>query len=199
MTTHRQRIGVYGGTFDPVHYAHLDMARAALDTAELDRVLFVVSGRPPHKGHDSVAGAEDRFAMVAAALEDEPRMEASRIEIDRPGPSYMADTLAELLELHPGAELFLIIGMDALADLPHWNRPGEILDRAHLLAVPRPGNWELDPVLDGHYTLLPFRETLLSSTGIRERMARDGRLEDLVPPGALRVMRERGLYDNAAL
>ena len=104
------RIGIFGGTFDPVHNVHLRMARAARDRAGLDRVLFVVAATPPHKRGDVVASAEDRLAMVRAAIAGEDGFEASRIEMDRPGPSYTVDTVRALAETHPDARLYLIIG-----------------------------------------------------------------------------------------
>ena len=133
-----KRIGVFGGTFDPIHNAHLDIARAALEYAHLDRILFVVAARPPHKTEGPSAAPEHRYAMAAAALEHEPAMEASRIEIDRRGVSYTVETLGQLRQMHPSCELVLVIGYDALIDLPNWKQPDIILDRARLLVVPRP-------------------------------------------------------------
>lgn len=192
-----RRIGVYGGTFDPVHGVHLDVARAALQQAGLDEVLFVVSAAPPHKRHGVHARAEDRLAMVEAALTEagDPRLKASRIELDRPGPSYTADTLRDLHALNPGAELFLIIGADALRDLPGWREPDLILARAKLLAVPRPG---FDPAaantLDGHFQLLNFPAQDVSSTEIRARAASGSTLSGLVPAAVARIIEQRELY-----
>ena len=188
-------IGVFGGTFDPVHAVHLRVARAARDTAGLDRVLFMVANVPPHKSGEVAASAEDRLEMVAAAVADEPGFEASRLEMDRPGPSYTADTLRSLHARRPDARLFLILGYDSALDLPKWREPGVILDLAELLVVCRPNcGRPLPPVLQNRATLLPFEEDALSSTEIRERLAAGGDVSGLVPPGALRVIREKGLY-----
>lgn len=190
-----QRIGVFGGTFDPIHRAHLEIARAALDAAGLDRVLFVVAARPPHKRGGPCAPAEHRYAMVERALDDEPAMAPCRVELDRPGPSYMADTLRDIQEEFPGAELFLIIGMDSLVDLPRWRNPDRILASARLLVAPRPGDWRIAAELEGAYQSLPFRETMLSSTEVRDRIAAGGDLSDVLPPAVARYVEEHGLYD----
>jgi len=188
-------IGVFGGTFDPVHAVHLRVARAARDAAGLDRVLFMVANVPPHKSGEVAACAEDRLAMVAAAVAGERGFEASRLEMDRPGPSYTADTLRALRAEQPDARLFLILGYDSALDLPKWREPGVILELAELLVVCRPNcGRPLPPVLQNRATLLPFEEDALSSTEIRERLAAGGDVSGLVPPGALRVIREKGLY-----
>jgi nicotinate-nucleotide adenylyltransferase len=193
------RIGIYGGTFDPIHRTHLDIARSALDYAQLDRILFVVAANPPHKRGEVFADAEDRFALVAAAVADEPRMEASRIELDRGGISFTADTLRTIHEAHAGADLYLIIGFDSLVDFPGWWRPDEILQRARLLVVPRPGVMEpLAPQMDGRYELLPFRESEVSSTDIRRKLAAGESLDGVVPDAVLRLIHEKGLYHGAA-
>jgi nicotinate-nucleotide adenylyltransferase len=196
-----RRLGVFGGTFDPVHNAHLAMARAARDFAQLDEVLFVVSARPPHKREEQKTPAEVRLAMVEAALAAESGMRPCRLELDRDGPSYTADTLEALARQQPDAALYLIVGMDSLVDLPEWRRPDAILRHAHLLAIPRPGNWEVPPALAGHYDIVPFGETTVSSTEVRERIAATGdadeaALDDLVPRTVLRIIRRKGLYES---
>ncbi|MCC6489240.1 MAG: nicotinate (nicotinamide) nucleotide adenylyltransferase [Candidatus Hydrogenedentes bacterium] len=189
------RIGVFGGTFDPIHKTHLDVARAAIEQASLDRVLFVVAGNPPHKHNATFASAEDRFALVQAAVVSEPRMEASRIEIDRPGPSFTADTLEALKALCPGSTLSLIIGMDALVDLPRWRAPQRILDLARILVVPRPGKWRIPDEVNGHYDVLSFASSDVSSTEIRRRIAAGESVDALLPPAVLRYIEDRGIYN----
>lgn len=191
-----QHIGIFGGTFDPVHEAHLRIARAARDQAGLDRVLFVVSGTPPHKRDEVAAGPEDRYAMVEAAIAGERGFEASRVEIDRTGPSYTADTLRTLREDHPGARMSLILGYDAALDLPKWREPQAILSQADLLVVARP-DWRshpLPPALAGKCRMLEFEETTLSSTGVRDLLASGGCTDGLLPPRVLGVIRQKGLY-----
>ncbi|NIA13358.1 MAG: nicotinate (nicotinamide) nucleotide adenylyltransferase [Nitrospiraceae bacterium] len=193
-----ERIGLFGGSFDPVHNTHCDIARAALSDAQLDRVFFVVAARPPHKAVGLCASIGERLAMVEAAVRDDPRMEASRVEIDREGPSYTVDTLRQFHRKFPAAELHLIIGMDSLLDLPRWREPEEIAALAKLLVVPRPG---LDnagpPELEGRYRVLPFDQTRLSSTEVRERIASGEAFGELVPPAVERLIKEKGIYDAA--
>lgn len=193
-----RQIGVLGGTFDPIHNAHCEIARAACEQASLDRVLFVVSARPPHKSGETFACAEDRYAMVEAAVRGEARLEASRIEIERPGASYTVDTLREIGSQYPGARLFLIIGYDSLLDLPQWRDPRGIMDLARLLVVPRPGP-RRDPPSEcaGHFDLLAYPETALSSTEVRERIRAGQPFGRLVPPGVEALIRQKGLYDAA--
>jgi len=190
-----ERIGVYGGTFDPIHRTHLDIARAAMRHAGLDRVVFVVAARPPHKRHDVFADAEDRYAMVCAALAGEAGLEASRVELDRDGPSYTADTLRALRAANPEAELHLIVGHDTLVDLPKWHEPDTVIGLAHLLVVPRPSSDTAAPeALAGRYDVIPFPESPDSSTEIRERL-RAGMPPGAALPGAVaEVIRARGLY-----
>lgn len=192
-----QRIGVFGGTFDPIHCAHLDLARAAQQQARLDKVLFVVSASPPHKQGDVCHDAEERYEIVSAALEDEEGMEPSHIELDREGPSYTADTLAALGQLYPGAQLFLILGMDAVQDLPRWHKPEDILARATVLAARRPDARDnLPPSLQGKVTLLDFVETPVSSTRIRAKLKAGEAVDDLVPAAALEVIMRKGWYGH---
>lgn len=194
-----QRIGVYGGTFDPIHTTHLAIARAALAHAQLARVLFVVAASPPHKQNEVYAGAEDRCALVQAAIAGEPKFELSRIEIDRGGPSFTVDTLRQLHREHPGAELFLIIGQDSLVELPSWRDPRGILAQARLLVVPRPGA-PAPPLrlLEGRFEMLSFAESSVSSTEVRARIAGGKNLNALLPPAVERLIRAKGLYHAAS-
>lgn len=192
-----KRIGVLGGTFDPIHNTHLAMARAAMESARLDRVLFVLSARPPHKRDDTVASPEQRLEMIEAALEREAKFEACDIELHREGPSYMWETLRDLEEEHPGAEFFLIVGLDSLLDFPNWKDPEDILERARLLVAPREGDGRVVPAsLEGKYDFVPFEESDVSSTDVRGRVSRGESIDGLVPAGVVRLIRERGIYDE---
>lgn len=191
-----RRIGVLGGTFDPIHNAHIEIARAALAVCKLDVVLFVVAARPPHKTGETYATPAQRLAMVRAAVADEPEMEASAIELDREGPSYTAETLNTLCKEYPESGLFLILGFDSLVDLPHWKDPETILERARLLVVARPGEkQDVSAHLNGKYQIIPFDETDLSSTDIRRRIAQGASVEDTLPRSVLDVIQQEGLYD----
>ena len=140
---HRQmaeRIGIFGGTFDPIHVGHLVAAVNARHDLGLDRVVLMVANVPWQKaGARKVTPAEDRFEMVKAAVGGVAGVEASRMEIDRGGPSYTADTIAEMAALHPEAELFVIVGWDVSAELGTWERLNEVRDLASLVVVNRPG------------------------------------------------------------
>jgi nicotinate-nucleotide adenylyltransferase len=189
-----ERIGVFGGTFDPVHVGHLVAAVNARHAAELDRVLVVVANQPWQKGSRVVTPAEDRYAMVEAAVADVEGIEASRIEIDRGGESMTADTLAALAQQHPGAELFLVIGNDVAAQLDTWRRADEVKELASLVVVSRAGSKKPDVSDDWRPTWVAIPALEISSTDLRERAA-DGRpLDYLVPPSAVHVIRQRGLY-----
>ncbi len=182
----RRRVGVLGGTFDPVHIAHLVAGLEVRHALGLDEVLLVVANEPWQKtGDRQVTPAEDRFAMVAAAVADVDGLEASRLEIDRGGPSYTADTLAELSgEDH---QLFLIIGADV--DLDTWIRADEVRRLAELVVVSRPG----DTPPPGT-TVVEIPALDISASDLRRRMAEGRPVEFLIPAGAVRCIRDRGLY-----
>ena len=195
MTGPPERIGIFGGTFDPVHVGHLVAAVNARHALGLDRVLLVVANQPWQKvGTRVVSGPEDRMAMVSAAVGDVEGLEPSRVELDRSGPSYTADTLAELAAGHPGAELHLIVGADVAEVLHTWERVDEVRRTATLVVVNRPG-WRPPSTLAGwRRVTVGIPELAISSTDLRRRAA-DGRpLDYLVPAAAVRVIRERGLY-----
>ncbi|MDQ1438991.1 MAG: nicotinate-nucleotide adenylyltransferase [Acidimicrobiaceae bacterium] len=187
------RIGVLGGTFDPVHVAHVFAGVSARHALGLDRVLFTVANAPWQKADRRITSAEDRFAMVAAALEGVDGLEASRIEIDRGGPTYTADTMADLAAAHPGAELFLIVGTDVADDLHTWERVDELRATATLAIVSRPG---APPVPMPGWRTATVEMPLLdvSSTDLRRWVGEGRPVDGLVPPGAVRLIAERGLY-----
>ena len=190
-----QRIGVFGGTFDPIHVGHLVAAVNVRHALGLDRVLLVVANVPWQKsGTRSITPAEDRLAMVEAAVSGVRGLEASRIEIDRGGVSYTADTLEEVGADNPGAELFCVVGADVADELATWERSDVIARLSSLVIVNRPGA-PLPGSLPGWRVLevvIPALE--VSSTDLRAR-ASDGRpLDYLVPDAAVHSIRARGLY-----
>ena len=192
-----KRIGVFGGTFDPIHEAHIRVAKAALNQARLDKVLFVVAAHPPHTSRGKLhATSEERFAMVQAALADEPAMEPSRVELDRDGPSYTAETLATLKKDYPDADLFLILGLDSLVDLPNWHQPETILAKAHLLVAPRPGTYDIPQNLENRYTMLDIDPIEMSSTEVRTRAAHHEAYEQLLPAPVRQYVKQHGTYET---
>jgi nicotinate-nucleotide adenylyltransferase len=183
------RIGVFGGTFDPVHVGHLAIAQAALDAESLDRVVFVPARRSPLKDRGPHASEDDRLAMLRAAVKDEPRFVVSRVELDRPEPSYTVDTLEALAK---DGELFLILGSDALADLAKWRSPERIRQLASLLVARRPGAPEPDAASGARTFDAPCLD--ISSRELRARAARGQSLRYLVPDDVWRHIERRGLY-----
>jgi nicotinate-nucleotide adenylyltransferase len=189
-----QRVGVFGGTYDPPHVGHLVTAVNVGHVLDLDLVILMVANIPWQKqGSRLITAAEDRLAMVAAAVADVPRLRAGEQEIKAGGPSYTADTLAALAVEFPGAELFTIVGDDAAAKIHTWERVGQVLERSQMVVVDRPGNRVvLSDSVEWIHVEVPRLE--VSSTDLRARFG-DGRpLDYLVTDPVLDVIRERCLY-----
>ena len=183
------KIGVFGGTFDPVHVGHLAIAQAALDTAGLERIVFVPARRSPLKSSEPVASEADRLAMLVLATKDEPRFSVSRLELDRDGPSYTVDTLDAL---RPTGDLYLILGSDALADLAQWRSPERIKILATILVARRPGAPEPDAASGARAFDAPCLD--ISSRELRARASRGLSLRYLVPDDVWRHIAQSGLY-----
>jgi nicotinate-nucleotide adenylyltransferase len=191
-----QRVGLFGGTFDPPHLGHLVTAVNVRHALDLDLVLMMVANVPWQKeGSRLITPADDRHAMVEAALRDVPGLIAGRQEIDHGGPSYTADTLDALASAWPDAELFTIVGDDAAAGLTTWERYDEVVGQSHLVVVDRPGDpVELPDGVEWIRVEVPRLE--VSSTDLRQRLV-DGRpLDYLVTEPVLDVIRARGLYSE---
>jgi len=199
-TSHRsERVGVYGGTFDPVHVAHVVAAVEARRALGLDRVILVPAGDPWQKRGSVAAPATDRLAMVQAAVDGIDGLEVSPLEVERDGPSYTYQTLEALAG--PGRELFLIVGADVAATMKTWVGIERLPGLATLVVVDRSGDAPPDegPPADGLPEGWPCRRVAIprldvSSTELRARAARGWPLDGLVPPGAVRLIVERGLY-----
>ena len=181
------RVGVFGGTFDPVHVGHLVVANAALDELGLDRVCFVPARRSPLKEDGPVASVEDRLAMLMAATEHEPRFRVSRAEVERNGPSFTVDTLESL---RGEGELFLILGTDTYADFERWREPERIRALATIVLAARPGA----PNAPAGVRVLDSPLMDVSSRELRARASRGRSLRYLVPEAALRYIEEHRLY-----
>jgi nicotinate-nucleotide adenylyltransferase len=194
------KLGVLGGTFDPVHLGHIGLAEAALSCASLDRVLLVPASDPPHRDR-AVAPAQDRLEMCRLAVRDHPRLQVSDLELHRGGRSYTADTLRQLKRDLPRADLFLILGWDAAKELPTWHLPGEVLRLAHLIIGSRPGYPEPNQGDLGALGLDPQRATLCRvrtpdavATRIRELAGKGASLTGLVDPAVEAYIKGRHLY-----
>jgi nicotinate-nucleotide adenylyltransferase len=194
-----RRVGVFGGTFDPVHIGHLVAANEVRWKLQLDTVLLMVAGEPWQKaGRTDLTPAADRLAVVEAAVAGVEGLEASSLEVERVGPTYTVDTLSSLAAREPGVELFLIVGADVTELLETWERPAAVRELATLVAVERPGSapvqverleadgWRVETVA------IPALE--VSSSEVRRRLAADEPIDFLVPAAAVRELRARGRY-----
>ena len=192
------RIGLFGGTFDPPHVGHLVTAVNVRHALDLDMVILMVAGDPWQKsGSRDVTSAEDRFAMVEAAVSDVEGLVAGRDEVDRGGPSYTADTLMGLAARHVGAQLFTIVGDDAAAGLATWTRVEQVVQRSQLVVVDRPG---VAVELPQQFNWLRVESPRLevSSTDLRSRFSDARPLDYLVTGPVLHVIEQRGLYGSTA-
>ena len=195
-----QRLGVFGGTFDPPHRGHLAVAQAAQRTFALDRVLLVVANDPWKKSPDrAITPAADRLAMVQALASNQAGLEVSDREIRRGGPSYTVVTLRELAAAHPDSELFLIIGRDLVDDFSSWHESVEIGRLATIVVVDRPG-YVTDPQRD--WKMLIIEPVDVSSTELREQLQQtspaDSKALSHMTPEVLQVIRSRGFYGTSA-
>lgn len=201
----RERIGVLGGTFNPVHNGHLILAQNALETLDLTRVLFIPCSMPPHKTSAGLLSAEHRQAMLTAAIEDDYRFELCDVEIRRGGVSYAVDTMSELCAGSPSASFYFIIGADALLELHMWKNIYRLLELCTFVTVPRPGvdvcslepgSLGLDPpwperLLQG---IIKGRRIDISSSDIRYRVAEGMSIRYIVPRAVEMYIAEHGLY-----
>lgn len=195
MRTDRiERLGIIGGTFDPIHIGHLVAATQALHHFRLDRILFVPAGSPWQK--EDYSDAEDRYLMTVMAAAEHNCFAVSRTEIDRRGPSYTADTLDELLEFYPGVKLFFILGADAAANLDTWHGLDRLRDLTEMIVVPRPGAPGTIEQRPGWPRIHELAMPLIgvSATEIRRRAAAEEPIDFLVTQRVARHIRENGLY-----
>jgi nicotinate-nucleotide adenylyltransferase len=191
-----QRVGVMGGTFDPVHHGHLVAASEVATIFDLDEVIFVPTGRPWQKAEREVSSPEDRYLMTVIATASNPRFSVSRIDIDRDGPTFTVDTLSDLrAERGDDVELFFITGADALGQILSWQRSQEVVRLAHFVGVTRPGHVLADPGLpDGRVSLVEIPALAISSSDCRERVGLNQPIWYLVPDGVVQYIAKRGLY-----
>ena len=192
MAERTQRLGVFGGTFDPVHVGHIVAAVDARAALALDRVLFVVAGDPWQKRGLVVASARDRLALVEAAVEGIDGLEACSVEVERDGPSVTADTLEELGA--DGSSLFLMAGADTVSNMPTWRRLDDTRALATVVVIERDGERAEPPGPGWTVEHLAIPRLDVSSTTVRQRLAECRPIDGLVPSGVVQVIRERGLY-----
>jgi len=190
------RLGVMGGTFDPVHHGHLVAASEVASLFDLDEVVFVPTGQPYRKSHRSVSPAEDRYLMTVIATASNPKFSVSRVDIDRPGATYTRDTLRDLKSMRgPDVELFFITGADALSEILGWHAADELFELAHFIGVTRPGyHPDARGFPEGAATVREVPALAISSSECRERVARGAPVWYLVPDGIVQYINKRGLY-----
>lgn len=202
MTASR-RVGVFGGTFDPIHIGHLAAVEDAAYALSLDRVLFIPNRQPPHKMNQQVSDVTDRVAMVRLSLEGNPRFELSTVELDRPGPSFSLDTLRALRrDLGEAADLYFLVGCDALPALHTWHQPETLLEEFQLAVMDRPTggavNWgEVEqrfPRIRQQVSIVHINQLDISSSDIRHRVDSGRPIRYYVLPAVERYIRETGLY-----
>jgi nicotinate-nucleotide adenylyltransferase len=205
MPETNKRIGIFGGTFDPVHVGHLIMAEQCRESGQLDQVWFVPAARPPHKLDRPLTSFAQRAEMLALAIAGMPAFRVDELEKDRPGPSYTADTLADLQRLHPQSEFSLLLGSDCLPDLPQWHQPERILELAELLIFARPG-WPMLTPEELRTSLhlseqAPLRLRVIqaplidvASRELRQRAANGRSIRFLVPRAVECYILEKKLY-----
>lgn len=182
-----------GGTFDPIHHGHLVAASEVAAVYGLDEVVFVPTGRPWQKDDRRVSTAEHRYLMTVVATASNPRFTVSRVDIDRPGPTYTIDTLRDLKKARPEADLFFITGADAMAQIMSWKDIGELWSLAHFVGVTRPGH-ELDDLGRKDVSLLEVPAMAISSTDCRTRVATSKPVWYLVPDGVVQYIAKYRLY-----
>jgi len=198
MAGRRRRIGVMGGTFDPIHHGHLVAASEVQSWFDLDEVVFVPTGEPWQKADREVSPAEDRYLMTVIATAANPRFTVSRVDIDRDGPTYTIDTLRELTAAHPDADLYFITGADAMAQILTWRNHAELFDLAHFVGCTRPGHEMDESMLAGlpgdRVTLVEIPALAISSTDCRTRVHSGEPVWYLVPDGVVQYIGKHRLY-----
>jgi nicotinate-nucleotide adenylyltransferase len=198
MTARARRVGVMGGTFDPIHHGHLVAASEVQSWFDLDEVVFVPTGAPWQKSDRKVTAAEDRYLMTVIATASNPRFWVSRVDIDRGGPTYTIDTLRDLSRQLPKADLYFITGADALAQILTWRDHQELFELAHFVGVTRPGHPMSPDILDGlpedRITLMEIPALAISSTDCRERVGAGEPVWYLEPDGVVQYIGKHGHY-----
>ncbi len=186
------RLGILGGTFDPIHLGHVRMAEVVLEKMRLDKVIFVPSHLPPHKSGFGLSSSDIRLKMVCSAIKGNPYFGASSFEVERRGKSYSIDTVGHFTKKFPGAKLFYIIGYDAFARLHQWKAIDEILKMVEFVVVNRPGNFTNPHCIKHHAVLMPGMD--ISSSNIRRLVQQGKSIRYLVPDKVRGYIEENGLY-----
>jgi nicotinate-nucleotide adenylyltransferase len=192
----KRRLGVLGGTFDPIHSGHLILAEQLKEELRLEKVIFIPSANPPHKENHSISSAKDRLQMVRIAIQDNPDFSISDLELKRKGKSYTIDTLTQLQRLCRGSELFFLLGSDVIDEFPTWKEPDTIFQKVKVVIALRPGFDRINP--ENRFVkkslMVPISGLNISSTQIRKRVRTGKSIRYLVPPGVEQFIRSKKLY-----
>ncbi|MGH3446845.1 MAG: nicotinate-nucleotide adenylyltransferase [Nocardioidaceae bacterium] len=202
METRTQRVGVMGGTFDPIHNGHLVAASEVQAWFDLDEVIFVPTGQPWQKAEREVSTAEDRYLMTVIATASNPRFSVSRVDVDRSGPTYTIDTLRDLREARPSSQLYFITGADALAQIFTWHDAEGVFELAHFVGCTRPGTTIDEETIQGlprgKVSIIEVPALAISSTECRTRAAAGEPVWYLVPDGVVQYIAKQRLYQGSA-
>ena len=202
-----ERVGIMGGTFDPIHYGHLVAAETAREAFSLDRIIFVPAGIPSHKAREKTTSGRHRYLMTILAIMSNPYFEVSRVDLDRGGVTYTVDTLSDLKrELPPETEMYFITGADAILEIQSWKSPGEVLSMAEFIAATRPGyglehlSQALGPLaveFQDRIHILEIPPMGVSSTEVRHRLAKGKSVRYLLPETVITYIHNHGLYSTS--
>ena len=186
------RIGLFGGTFNPIHRGHLLLAEGAIRTLNLDEVWWIPAHLPPHKEVEGKISAQGRARMVELAIQGNPKFCLCRVELERPPPSYTIETVRMLQKQQPNAEWFFLIGSDTAQELPTWREIQELMQRVQFISIPRLG--QQGQALPQGVREIPVQTLDLSSSQVREKIRRGESVSEILPPPVLDYIRQRGLY-----
>lgn len=193
-----EKLAVFGGTFDPIHSGHLILAEELKEELGLQKVIFVPSANPPHKGDSDLSEAKDRFMMTRIAIQDNPAFDLSDLELKREGKSYTIETINQFKQLYPKSELYLLLGSDVLEELHLWKEPEKIFEQIKVVIAKRPGFDRIDP--QNSYVkkslVVPIDGLNISSSQIRERVKAGKSIRYLVPPGVEEFIQAKNLYKS---
>jgi nicotinate-nucleotide adenylyltransferase len=193
------RVGILGGTFDPIHLGHLLLAEQALEEGKLDQVWFIPAAVPPHKPHHTITAAHHRVEMIRLAIQDQPRFVLSRIELERQGPSYTFHTVTQLLEKHDNCQFFLLIGADMVKDLRNWYKMKEMLQLVQVIGLERPGVDAQGIAAEIAAQVIWIAQgikTNISATMIRDRITQGKSVRYLIPTLVHQYLKEHRLYGS---